>query len=192
MQSDPSSNLRQDLSGILCSLKNEVQKGHTEEEMATETTPMNLLTPDALVNNWQGHRRLTRRIIEAFPEDKLFQFSVGGMRPFAEMAWEFIRMAVPIVEGVSTGKWEEFKAEKPTSKSELLRLWDEQTAELNKKFPKIPPHRFSEVDKAFGKWEAPGLVTIQYAIDNEIHHRGQGYVYLRALGIEPPPFWERD
>jgi uncharacterized damage-inducible protein DinB len=48
------------------------------------------------------------------------------------------------------------------------------------------------VEKAFGEWEMPGIVTIQYAIDNEIHHRGQGYVYLRALGIEPPPFWERD
>jgi uncharacterized damage-inducible protein DinB len=161
-------------------------------EMATETTPMNVLTAEALLSNWQGHRRLTRRTIEAFPEDKLFQFSVGGMRPFAEMAWEFIRMAVPIVEGVSTGKWEEFKAEKPNSKRELLHLWDEQTTELNQKFPKIPPHRFSEIDKAFGQWEGPGLATIQYAIDNEIHHRGQGYVYLRALGIEPPPFWERD
>jgi uncharacterized damage-inducible protein DinB len=161
-------------------------------EMATETTPMNVLTAEALLNHWQGHRRLTRRTIDAFPEDKLFQFSVGGMRPFAEMAWEFIRMAVPIVEGVSSGKWEEFKAGKPSSKQELLRLWDEQTAELNEKFPKIPSHRFSEVDKAFGQWEAPGLATIQYGIDNEIHHRGQGYVYLRALGIEPPPFWERD
>jgi len=160
--------------------------------MATETTPMNMLTAETLLNNWQGHRRLTRKTIEAFPEDKLFQFSVGGMRPFAEMAWEFIRMAVPIVEGVSTGKWEEYKTAKPSSKSELLRLWDEQTAELNEKFPKIPPHRFSEVDKAFGQWEMPGLATIQYAIDNEIHHRGQGYVYLRALGIEPPAFWERD
>jgi len=160
--------------------------------MTTETTPMNILTAETLLNNWQGHRRLTRKTIEAFPEDKLFQFSVGGMRPFAEMAWEFIRMAVPIVEGVSTGKWEEYKTAKPSSKSELLRLWDEQTAELNEKFPKIPPHRFSEVDKAFGQWEMPGLATIQYAIDNEIHHRGQGYVYLRALGIEPPPFWERD
>ena len=159
--------------------------------MATETTPMNMLTAETLLNNWQGHRRLTRKTIEAFPEDKLFQFSVGGMRPFAEMAWEFIRMAVPIVEGVSTGKWDEYKTAKPSSKSELLCLWDEQTAELNEKFPKIPPHRFDEVDKAFGQWEMPGLATIQYAIDNEIHHRGQGYVYLRELGIEPPHFWER-
>jgi uncharacterized damage-inducible protein DinB len=28
-------------------------------------------------------------------------------------------------------------------------------------------------------------------IDNEIHHRGQAYVYLRALGLDVPPFWER-
>src|SRR6201981_2557292 len=103
-------------------------------EMATETTPMNMLTAETLLNNWQGHRRLTRKTIEAFPEDKLFQFSVGGMRPFAEMAWEFIRMAVPIVDGVSTGKWEEFAGTKPVSKSELLRLWDAQTAGLDEKF----------------------------------------------------------
>jgi uncharacterized damage-inducible protein DinB len=29
------------------------------------------------------------------------------------------------------------------------------------------------------------------AVDNEIHHRGQGTVYLRLLGIMPPEFWER-
>jgi uncharacterized damage-inducible protein DinB len=162
-------------------------------EMATETTEITVVTADELLKNWQGHRRLTRRVIDAFPEDKLFTFSVGGMRPFAELAQEFIRMAVPIVDGVTTGKWEAWDASKakPTTKSELLKLWDEQTAELDEKFPRIPPHRFSEVDKAFGQWEMPGIATIQYAIDNEIHHRGQGYVYLRALGIEPPHFWER-
>lgn len=161
-------------------------------EMTTETASVNVITAENLLNQWQGHRRLTRRVIEAFPEDKLFQFSVGGMRPFSEMAWEFIRMAIPIVEGVATGKWQEYKGTKPTTKTELLQLWDEQTKELEEKFPNIPPHRFHEVDKAFDQWEAPGIATIQYAIDNEIHHRGQGYVYLRALGIEPPPFWERN
>ena len=152
-----------------------------------------VVTANDLLKNWQGHRRLTRRVIEAFPEDKLFQFSVGGMRPFSELAWEFIRMAVPIAEGVATGKWREFDTSKTTAKtkSELLQVWDEQTARLDEVFAQIPPHRFSEVDKAFGQWEGRGIDTIQYAIDNEIHHRGQGYVYLRALEIEPPPFWER-
>lgn len=160
--------------------------------MATTMTEVNVLTANEVFQNWQGHRKLTRRTIEAFPEDKLFSFSIGGMRPFSEMAWEFIRMAVPIVNGVSTGKWEDLKATKPpATKAELLKIWDENTAELNAKFPAIPAHRFTEKDKAFGQWENTGIATIQYAIDNEIHHRGQGYVYLRALGIEPPHFWER-
>lgn len=159
--------------------------------MATETATAGVLSAEDVLKQWQGHRTLTRRVIEAFPEDKLFNFSVGGMRPFSEMAWEFIRMAVPIVEGVATGQWEEFAGVKPTTKAELLAMWDRQTRELDERFPAIPQHRFAEVDMAFGQWQNKGIATIQYAIDNEIHHRGQGYVYLRALGIEPPHFWER-
>jgi uncharacterized damage-inducible protein DinB len=166
--------------------------GARRTNVATETKQVNVLTAEDVLKSWQGHRRVTRRTIEAFPEDKLFQFSVGGLRPFSEMAWEFIRMAVPIVEGVATGKWEEYKGAKPETKRELLQLWDVQTAALDDKFWKIPLLRFSKVDKAFGQWEMPGQATIQYAIDNEIHHRGQGYVYLRVLGIAPPHFWERD
>lgn len=159
--------------------------------MTTATTTVSVLSAEDLLRNWQGHRSLTRRTIEAFPDDDLFNFSLGEMRPFAEMVFEFIGMAVPIVDGVATGKWEKYAGAKPVSKSELLELWDKQTRDLDAKFPNIPPHRFAEVDTAFGQWKMPGIATIQYAIDNEIHHRGQAYVYLRALGIEPPHFWER-
>ena len=51
--------------------------------------------------------------------------------------------------------------------------------------------RFLEVDTAFGAYEGVIFGLFQYWIDNEIHHRGQGYVYLRALGIEPPAFYDR-
>ncbi len=160
--------------------------------MTVEETTDNVLGAKEMMRHWQDHRRLTRRVIEAFPEDKLFTFSVGGMRPFGDMAFEFIGMAVPIVDGVSTGKWEKYGGSKPETKADLLALWDEQTKALDEKFPRIPPHRFVEVDTAFGFWKNTGIGTILYAVDNEIHHRGQAYVYLRALGIEPPHFWERD
>jgi uncharacterized damage-inducible protein DinB len=160
--------------------------------MPTDTATVPLITSETLLHNWQEHRTLTRRTIEAFPEDKLFTFSVGGMRPFGDMAFEMISMAVPVVEGVSTGDWSRITYPKPTTKADLLRLWDEHTALLNEKFPNIPPAQFFALHKVFDQWEKPGIVTIQYAIDNEIHHRGQGYVYLRALKIEPPSFWERN
>ena len=152
-----------------------------------------VLNSQALLDHWQGHRRLTRRVIESFPEDKLFSFAVGSMRPFSEMVKEFLKMTEPIAHGVATGEWREFSGDlnSASTKAALLRLWDEATEKLNGIWPTIPADRFVEVDKAFGQWENSGINTILYGIDNEIHHRGQGYVYLRVLGIEPPPFWER-
>lgn len=148
---------------------------------------------EAVLAHWQGHRSLTRRMIEAFPDDKLFTFSVGGMRPFGELVLEMIHMAGPGIVGIATGKWSKFgdATPKPTTKKELLELWDKDTATINEYWSKIPAGRFEEKDLAFGQWEGPVHWILFYSIDNEIHHRGQGYVYLRALGIEPPAFWDR-
>ena len=74
----------------------------------------------------------------------------------------------------------------------MLRLWDESTEQLNALWPQIPPQRFQETLTAFGQYTDVLHDLILYVIDNEIHHRGQGYVYLRALGIEPPPFYDRE
>jgi uncharacterized damage-inducible protein DinB len=82
-------------------------------------------------------------------------------------------------------------APKPKTRNELLQLWDEVTDRINELWPQIPPQRFEEVDVAFGQWEGVVSGLFLYWIDNEIHHRGQGYVYLRSLGIEPPAFYDR-
>ncbi len=150
-----------------------------------------LITPEQMLHHWQGHRALTRRIIDAFPENDLMNYSIGGMRTMAQYAMEFIGMAVPTLQGVITGNWPSAKFDDPTSKAQLLEMWDSNTEEINRLWPTIPPARFQETDKAFGQWEMPIHASLLYIIDNEVHHRGQGYVYLRALGIEPPPFYER-
>jgi uncharacterized damage-inducible protein DinB len=157
--------------------------------MPAEVTPF--ITPEALLAHWQGHRRVTRRVINAFPDDQLFRFSLGGMRPFGALAMEMITMAVPMVRGVVSGEWSTPGNRDPRPKQEVLRLWDESTEQLNTLWPQIPPRRFFETLTAFGQWPGVAHDLILYVIDNEIHHRGQGYVYLRALGIEPPAFYDR-
>jgi hypothetical protein len=130
-------------------------------------------------------------MIEAFPEESLFSFSIGEMRPFAALAMEMLKMAVPILRGEITGEWISSDLADATTRADLLKLWDEATADIDRMWPDVPPHRFQDVDTAFGQWKMAGYAMFLYAIDNEIHHRGQGYVYLRSLGIEPPPFYER-
>jgi uncharacterized damage-inducible protein DinB len=152
-----------------------------------------VITPAELLKHWQGHRDLTRRMIEAFPEEEYFNFSIGGMRSFAAMTMELLGIAVPALKEIAGGNVTEVnkQAEPGNKKENILQLWDNATQEINRLWSQIPAERFHDSIMLFGKYEGTVWSTIFYAIDNEIHHRGQGYVYLRALGIEPPFFWER-
>ena len=163
-----------------------------------ETSLDQVITPEYLLQHWQGHRRLTRKVIEAFPEEALFSYSIGGMRPFAEMVMEFIDMSKPGITGIVTGDWPSIDAVSQhkeslgkKDKNELLATWDEITIHIDNLWSQIPGGRFQEIEKAFGVYEDRIIGTLLYFIENEIHHRGQGFVYLRSLGIEPPAFWDR-
>ena len=130
-------------------------------------------------------------MIEAYPEDKLFSYSVGGMRPFGALALEMITMGAPMVRGAATGEWNTSWDRSEVPKAKLLEMWDQATSEIDGLWAQLPPERFHETITAFGQYTGVTSDLIMYVIDNEIHHRGQGYVYLRSLGLEPPPFYER-
>ncbi|RPE08782.1 damage-inducible protein DinB [Chitinophaga lutea] len=154
-----------------------------------------IYSTDELKHHWQGHRGLTRRVIDAFPEKELFSYSIGGMRPFSEMAMELIRIAEAGMEQMANRNLDPsgqlHTGAKPATKAELLDLWDKVSEKADLLWAKMPPARFRETEKAFGEYEGTVISLMQYFFDNEIHHRGQGYVYLRSLGVEPPPFWDR-
>jgi len=158
-----------------------------------KTLAAQVITPEDLLNHWQGHRALTRRVIEAFPEKDFFEFSIAGMRPFSKLADELLAIAVPGLKGIVNKEAKPFAedSEKLIFKAQYLEKWDEATAEINEYWQKLSIEDFNETFNLFGQYEFPVIQNILYFIDNEVHHRGQGYVYLRALNIEPPFFWER-
>ena len=161
----------------------------TLEKSATAT----FISPADMLAHWQGHRNVTRRVIAAFPEKELFEFSIGGMRTFSAIVQELLALGAPGLRQIAMETNEKLNEDikEANSKENILRLWDESTAEITQLWSKIPAERFNEKIVAFGQYEGTVWSTILYYIDNEIHHRGQGYVYLRALNIEPPFFWER-
>jgi uncharacterized damage-inducible protein DinB len=158
-----------------------------------ENNTTTFMSSEEFLKHWQGHRRLTRRVIEAFPEKELFEFSIGGMRTFAQLVDELISIATPGLKEIITLTSNPLQEGKQTysTKAEILKRWDEDTETIDQLWKEIPAQRFHETHKLFGQYEDRISSSLQYFVDNEIHHRGQGYVYLRALGIEPPFFWER-
>lgn len=161
--------------------------------MNTTSLDRPIISKEELLDAWQGHRRLTRKVIEVFPEKDLFTFSIGGMRPFSALCKEMIIIAAEGIKQMATGVIEPFEDDLPQlqEKADLLEVWDKTTDIINNYWSQISNERFQETVNLFGAYNFPVIQNIQYAIDNEIHHRGQAYVYLRALGVEPPFFWDR-
>lgn len=161
--------------------------------MNTETVSQ-VISQEDLLKHWQGHRALTRRVIEAFPEKDFFEFSIAGMRPFAKLTDELLAIAKPALKGIverDVQPFTEKATEGFTTKAQYLEQWDKDTKEIDALWQHMSIEDFSETFNLFGQYEFPIIQNILYFIDNEIHHRGQGYVYLRALNIAPPFFWER-
>jgi uncharacterized damage-inducible protein DinB len=151
-----------------------------------------MISKNELLQHWLGHRKLTRKVIEKFPEPELFELSIGGMRTFADLSKELLAVGGNALKQVITGESEPYSHDESlTTKDELLKRWDEDTEKIIKYFDQLSEDKRYEKVKLFGQYEQTIIGHIQYFIDNEIHHRGQGTVYLRALGIEPPFFWDR-
>ena len=93
-----------------------------------------VITATELLENWQGHRNLTRKVIEAFPEKEFFAYSLAGMRPFATMIQELLAIAVPGIRQIVSGGTEELNEhlDQANTKAHILSLWDEATTDLNR------------------------------------------------------------
>ena len=50
------------------------------------TSPVFIAAP-ALLDHWQGHRSLTRRVIEAFPDDQLLDVFLDRCDPSKRSLW---------------------------------------------------------------------------------------------------------
>lgn len=152
-----------------------------------------MIEPSAFAAHWLGHRHLTRRMIDAFPPDQLFTCSPAPpLRPFGEMVWELVGQTGYTLDGLLTGQWGEpvWDTLLSTDKAALLSAWDVQTARIEAGLPSVPPERYGEILRlAWGEMLVFNAVI--GSLDNEIHHRGQGMVYLRHFGITPPDFWDR-
>lgn len=161
--------------------------------MSTTVAETQVISPRKLLKHWQGHRALTRRVIEKFSENDFFGFSVAGMRTPAQLTTELLSIGGPALKAIVERNSQPYSEAglKLETKADFLKKWDEETEAINEYWQQLTVDDFSQTFNLFGQYEFPIIENIFYFIDNEIHHRGQMYVYLRALDIEPPFFWER-
>jgi uncharacterized damage-inducible protein DinB len=67
----------------------------------------------------------------------------------------------------------------------LIEAFDRSHQQLVEQVAALTPEQLTETVNFFGR-EVPRKTLLWGITEHEIHHRGQLFVYLRLLGIEPP------
>jgi uncharacterized damage-inducible protein DinB len=145
------------------------------------------MTKDEILKYWGNVRKLTLRVFDKFPHDQFDFRPVVAVRSVAEQFDHILVNELFVRIGIMTEIWDlsPFKGERDLSRGALReKLYNENKKTLGL-LRMLPEGRFiKSYNTPYGT--ISGEAAIYEAIDEEIHHRGNLYTYLRLLGIEPP------
>lgn len=135
------------------------------------------------------------RVLESIPSDKYQTHAVKGMRSAAELVTHVSGGIVrDIAQGVARGEIKSNTAAEAntshslTSSAEAIAFARRCWKEADMAVAGIGDAQLAGVVKAWGM-SLPGSACMQILDDELVHHRGQLYVFARALGGNPPFMW---
>jgi uncharacterized damage-inducible protein DinB len=136
---------------------------------------------------WQIVRQQTIKLLDEFPPDSFDYRPAEEIMTVSQQFKHILSVEIYIREGFLTKEWKEPDSigsnmfEKEMLK-DRLRLENEKTFKLLSELPE--GYFLKKRETPFGN--VTGEILILAAIDEEIHHRGNLYTYLRCLGKTPP------
>jgi len=144
--------------------------------------------------HWDNVHNITVKTIKLFPEEKKDFKPVEPMMTVMDIIQHIADVEKIFLEGCRKGsiEMEDFKKYEKVDFPNLKNLVDyfEKThKEVNSYYSQVQDKGMEKIIKT--PWgDSPVFHQFSGAYDHEWHHRGQLYVYLRLLGIEPPFVFE--
>lgn len=154
----------------------------------------------ALLQMWDHVRQVNGvglRLFESLPEDKLDTTVIPGMRTPKQLAVHMYGQILrEVAEGTVTGtitneceKNEKQIAADLKTKADMLRYCHECWNAADKAVRSLPDDRIMGMTATPWGMSFPGFMAFTVMSEEYLHHRGQLYVYARALGVAPPHNW---
>lgn len=146
-----------------------------------------------MIEGLRLHVGVSLRAIEAIPADKIDSHPIANMRSPKELALHSFAYMRCVPSGIIKGSFTTEDCAEPvdsiTTRDELVK-WCKESWEIAEKglSQATDAQLGAMVETPFGK-PFPGWMLATIVYDEHLHHRGQLFVYLRAMGIEPPFIW---
>ena len=163
----------------------------------TTTKPMGVSSKDLAFGDVDREMRVTRRVLEAVPEEKFAWKPTEKSMTLQKMAHHVAQMPEWMVLTLAQDDLDFANTPKPIlpeSRKQLLEFFDKQVAELQKVIATYDMVRLA------GTWtirQGQQVITSQprllafrvWCMNHLIHHRGQLCMFLRLLNVPVPPVY---
>jgi len=140
---------------------------------------------------------ITLRVIEALPADKLDAHPIPNMRTPKELVVHMAETMRGCTTGAIAGTIANFEENEPgqvasiKSRDELVAAMRSAWKDADQAVRSMSESQATAnvtTPWGFNPW---GWLCVQIVFDEHLHHRGQLYAYLRAMGVAEVPFmWD--
>lgn len=149
---------------------------------------------EQMLNRLRLRHGVTLRLIDALPEAKLHERVIPNMRTPAELIVHLYGGLREMIEGVQRGEIREIDeagiVKTMKTKADLLEHATESFDAACRAGAGLTDQQLASAVKTAWGSTPPATAMIDAVGDEFFHHRGQLYVFARALGVQPPDMWD--
>jgi uncharacterized damage-inducible protein DinB len=140
------------------------------------------------LTSMENEHEITKRVIAAVPQDtceyKPDQKSMTGR----ELAFHIAGADIFFMDSVINGQFD-MSGEPPKAPpriSDILSWYETNYADRVAQLKALPAEKLTHSIKAFGAFELPAVMYLNFMLMHMAHHRGQLSAYLRPMGSKVP------
>ena len=157
---------------------------------------MNKESLRGLMDGLRLHVGVSLRAVAAIPPKRLDANPVPNMRTPKELAVHAFTYMRGVPKGILRGRLTAEDCVEPSDAiqnvDQLLGWCTESWNSMQADFERITDAQLAQMVETHWGPTFPGFVLIPIVYDEHLHHRGQLYAFLRAVGAEPPFLWSFD
>ena len=137
---------------------------------------------------------ITLRLVEALPDDKIDATPIPNMRSPKALVFHFCgQLMRDTAKGLISGEIrqeDEAAMAAIRTKADLVKFVNDCWTEADAAIQKVTDAHFTATVKTPWNFDMPGAMAWTIIGDEYLHHRGQLFAFVRALGADVPMMWD--
>ncbi|AFI27892.1 MULTISPECIES: DinB family protein [Bacillus] len=146
-----------------------------------------------IVSHFLSHRNVTNELAEKISQDhysyKPAETSMSAEELVKHILTSFHLFANVIKEG-NASPFQNKQEETETDLNVLAKTYTDKTVAILEQLTEEQLDREIDLTSAFGR-KVTGRALLQLAMEHEIHHKGNLFVYVREMGHTELPFYQQ-